>query len=319
MSAQHDNTSLQKEIRQLATSKNAVILAHNYTIAPVQDVADYVGDSLQLARLAANSKADIILFCGVHFMAETAAILSPHRKVLLPDMQAGCSLAESITAAELRAWKAEHPGAVVVSYVNTSAEVKAETDICCTSSNAVQVVESIPAEKEVLFCPDMFLGSYVKRMTGRQNMHIWLGECHVHAAIRPADVEVACAAHPDAQLLIHPECGCVSHCLDALAAGLLPDVQTFVLSTSGMLKHASSSPASDFVVATETGILHPLRRDNPSKQFHPISPEMVCQYMKLITLEKTLRSLQEEVYHIVVPDDVAAKARLSVERMLAIG
>lgn len=319
MAAQQDSIRLQRDIRQLAASKNAVILAHNYTIPEVQDVADYVGDSLQLSRLAANTKANIIVFCGVHFMAETAAILSPERKVLLPDLKAGCSLAESITAAELRAWKAQHPGAVVVSYVNTSAEVKAETDICCTSSNAAQVVASIPAEREILFCPDMFLGSYVKRITGRHNMHIWMGECHVHAALRPADVEMACTAHPEAQLLIHPECGCVSQCLDAMAASLLPQAHTHVLSTAGMLKHAGSSPAQEFVVATEIGILHPLRRDNPNKQFYPISPEMECRYMKMITLEKTLDCLQKEMHHIVVPIDVAQKARQSVERMLAIG
>ncbi len=307
-----------QEIRRLAAAKNAVLLAHNYTLPVVQDVADHVGDSLQLAHAAAATAADIIVFCGVHFMAETAAILCPGRKVLIPDKQAGCSLAESITAAQLREWKSEHPGAAVVSYVNTSAEVKAETDICCTSSNAVQVVNSIPAEQEILFCPDVFLGSYVKRITGRRNMRIWLGECHVHAAIHPTDVEKARADHPGAELLIHPECGCVTQCLDALAAGSMAAEGTHVLSTSGMLKHARTAPASEFVVATETGILHPLRRDNPAKQFYPVSEEMVCRYMKMITLENTLRSLQEEVYEVTVPAEVAAKARRAVERMLAV-
>jgi len=313
-----DTSSLHNDIRSLAKTKKAVILAHNYTNPQVQDVADFVGDSLQLARQAAASTAHIIVFCGVHFMAETAAILCPGQKVLIPDLHAGCSLAASITAPQLRAWKAEYPGAIVVSYVNTSAEVKAETDICCTSGNAVQVVESISADQEILFCPDMFLGSYVQHVTGRKNMHIWLGECHVHAAIKPSDVAVARSAHPSAELLIHPECGCVSQCLDALAAGDMSGADTYVLSTSGMLKHAGSSPADEFVVATETGILHPLRRDNPQKAFHPVSADMECRYMKLITLEKTLRSLQEEVYEVTVPEQLANKARQAVERMVAI-
>lgn len=310
---------IQQQVRELAKQKEAVILAHNYQLPEVQDIADYVGDSLQLARTAANTQEDIIVFCGVHFMAETAAILNPQKSVLIPDLEAGCSLADTITAEQLREWKKEHPGAVVVAYVNTSAAVKAETDICCTSSNAVQVVESIPPEREVLFCPDMFLGSYVKRVTGRENMRIWMGECHVHADIRPEHIEAARAAHPDADFLIHPECGCVTQCLDFLASGHISSDRTHTLSTGGMMKHAKQSPADQFVVATETGILYRLRQENPQKHFYPVSEDAVCQYMKKITLDKVLHSLQEDVYEVTVPEGIAAKARQSIERMLAIG
>ena len=319
MSVQATIEQMQKQVRELAKQKAAVILAHNYQLPEVQDVADYVGDSLQLARAAADTDAEMIVFCGVHFMAETAAILNPDKKVLLPDLEAGCSLADTITAEQLRAWKSEHPGAVVVSYVNASAAVKAETDICCTSSNAVQVVESIPGDKEILFCPDMFLGSYVKRLTKRDNMHIWMGECHVHAGLRPEDIEAARAAHPDADFLIHPECGCVTQCLDFLASGHISAKNTYTLSTGGMLKHAKETPATEMVVATETGILHPLRKQNPTKRFYPVSEDAVCEYMKKITLDKVLRSLQEGIYEITVPEDIASKARRAIVRMLEIG
>ena len=310
---------LQSEIRRLAKERNAVILAHNYQLPEVQAVADFVGDSLQLARQAAQTESELIVFCGVHFMAETAAVLSPERRVLIPDLAAGCSLADSITAEQLRAWKAEHPGAVVVSYVNTTAEVKAETDICCTSSNAVDVVRSIPEDKEILFCPDVFLGSYVKRVTGRENMHIWLGECHVHAGIRPEQIAASRSEHPDAEFLIHPECGCVTYTLDFLAHGLIDPENTHVLSTGQMLQHAQRSTATQFIVATEVGILHRLGKMNPDKEFIPIERGTVCHYMKMITLEKLHRSLVDDVYEVKVNKEIADKARLSIERMLAIG
>ena len=313
-------TSITDEITRLKRERNAVILAHSYERPEVQDIADFVGDSLGLSRQAAATGAETIIFCGVHFMAETAAILSPHKTVLIPDLDAGCSLAATITAEELRKWKAEHPEAVVVAYVNTTAEVKAETDYCCTSSNAVKVVQAIPADKEILFLPDMFLGLHVKRATGRTNMRIWAGECHVHAGIRPEHVTTQRAAHPGAEFLIHPECGCVSSMLymkgDGESCGL-EDAQ--VLSTEGMVKHAQQSPAREFIVATETGILHRLEKLNPGKQFHPVNERAVCRFMKMITLEKVLRSLQENVFVVKVPEAVAARARLSIQRMVEIG
>lgn len=321
MNATETTIDLAGEIRRLAAEKNAVILAHNYERPEVQDVADFVGDSLGLSQQAAKTDARLIVFCGVHFMAETASILAPDKKVVIPDLNAGCSLAATITAEDLRKWKAQHPGAVVVSYVNTTAEVKAETDYCCTSSNAVKVIEAIPAETEILFCPDMFLGAYVKRMTGRKNIRVWAGECHVHAGIRPADIEGQRAAHPDAEFLIHPECGCVSSLL-YLKGGqtgsntCMTDAK--VLSTEGMLRHAQASPAREFIVATETGILHRMKKYNPAKQFFPVSETAICQFMKLITLEKVLRSLREEVFEVKVPAALADKARKPIERMIAI-
>lgn len=314
-------TDLASEIRRIAAEKKAVILAHNYERPEVQDVADFVGDSLGLSQQAAKTDAKMIIFCGVHFMAETASILAPEKKVLIPDLNAGCSLAATITAEDLRKWKAQHPGAVVVSYVNTTAEVKAETDYCCTSSNAVKVIEAIPADKEILFCPDMFLGAYVKRMTGRKNIRVWAGECHVHAGIRASDIEAQRAAHPAAEFLIHPECGCVSSLL--YIKGEQQGQQTCmtdakVLSTEGMLRHTQSSPAGEFIIATETGILHRMKKFNPTKNFFPVSARAVCQFMKMITLEKVLRSLQEEVFEVKVPTALADKARKSIERMIAI-
>lgn len=317
--ADQQTAELQAKIRELAKRRNAIILAHNYQLPEVQDTADFVGDSLELARKAAETDADVILFCGVHFMAETAAITSPEKTVLLPDIEAGCSLADTITAEQLRAWKAEYPGAIVVSYVNTSAEVKAETDICCTSSNAVKVIESIPEEQEILFCPDMFLGSYVKRMTGRENMHIWLGECHVHAGIRPEEVGELRAKHSEAEFLIHPECGCSSQTLDAIACGDIDSENTYMLSTGQMLRHAKASNSKSFLIATETGILHRLNLENPDKEFIPVSEAAICQYMKKITLPKMLRALEENVHVITVDPDIAERARNSIDRMLAIG
>src|SRR6187397_3657 len=238
---------LQGEIKALARERNAVILAHNYERAEVQDVADFVGDSLGLSREAAKTEADIIVFCGVHFMAETAAILSPHKKVLLPDLAAGCSLASTINAEQLREWKAEHPGAVVVSYVNTTADVKAESDYCCTSGNAVEIVNSIPADTEILFLPDMFLGAHVRRVTGRKNMHVWMGECHVHAGIDPELINLQRARHPGAEFLIHPECGCATSAVEAVSAGDVDPEGVQILSTEGMINRPAISDASDFI------------------------------------------------------------------------
>jgi quinolinate synthase len=305
------------EIAYWKRARNAVILAHNYQIGPIQDLADFTGDSLGLSQQAARTDARTIVFCGVHFMAETAAILAPDKTVLLPDLEAGCSLAASITAEQLRGWKAEHPGAVVVSYVNTSAEVKAESDYCCTSGNAVAVIKAIPSEREILFLPDMFLGAYLKRVTGRP-LHIWAGECHVHAGIRPADVEAMRAAHPDAEFLIHPECGCVTSTMHDLATGRISSDGTSILSTEGMMRHARTAPGRAFVVATEVGVLHRLRKDNPGKEFLPVSERVQCRYMKRIDVDNLLQSLRQNRYVVHVPAETAARARTAIERMIAI-
>src|SRR5919112_1249351 len=272
----HADPRLHEEIRHLARTRNAVILSHNYERPEVQDVADYVGDSLGLSREAAKTDADVIVFCGVHFMAETAAVLSPQKTVLLPDLAAGCSLASMIDAEQLRAWKAEHPGSVVVSYVNTTAEVKAESDYCCTSGNAVEVVNAIPREREILFLPDMFLGAHVRRITGRENMHVWMGECHVHAGIDPEHINRRRAEHPGAEFLIHPECGCASSAIEAISAGDVDPEGVQILSTEGMINRPRISAADEFIVATEVGILHRLRRENPTKNFFPASELAVC-------------------------------------------
>ncbi len=302
---------MQDEIRALARERDAVVLAHNYQVPEVQDVADYVGDSLGLSREAAATDASAIVFCGVHFMAETAAILSPEKTVLIPDPDAGCSLAASITAAQLRAWKAQHPGAVVVSYVNTTAEVKAETDYCCTSGNAKAVIEAIPEDREILFCPDMFLGIWLERVTGRK-LRLWLGECHVHAGIRPEDVERWQAEAPDAELLVHPECGCASQCM---AFG---NERTHILSTEGMINFAKASPKQRFLVATETGILHRLANEAPGKRFEAVSERAICKYMKMITLEKLRDSLRDWKHVVTVEPQIAERARGAIERMVAI-
>jgi len=314
-----DFALLQAEIKDLARDRNAVILAHNYERAEVQDVADFVGDSLGLSREAAKTSAEVIVFCGVHFMAETAAILSPTKTVLLPDLAAGCSLAATIDADGLRKWKAEHPGAIVVSYVNTSAEVKAESDYCCTSGNAVEVVNSIPADKEILFLPDMFLGAHVRRMTGRQNMHVWMGECHVHAGIDPENIRLQRTLHPEAEFLIHPECGCSTSVLEAMSAGDVDPQGVQILSTEGMIKRPALSGANEFIVATEVGILHRLRRENPSKRFFAANERASCAYMKVTTLPKVRDALLYDQHRITVPADVADKARRAIERMVSIG
>ena len=309
---------LADRIRQLARDKNAVILAHNYQIGDVQDVADFVGDSLGLSQQAAKSEAAVIVFCGVHFMAETASILCPTKKVLIPDLEAGCSLSDTLNAEQLKAWKDRYPDAVVVTYVNTSAAVKALSDYCCTSSNAVKIVESIPAHKPVLFGPDMFLGAYVSRVTGRKNLHLWAGECHVHAAVRPEDVEKAREAHPGADFLIHPECGCVTSCMVYLQDKDLKGKDAYITSTEGMVRHVTSSPKSQFVIATETGILHRMRKLAPAKEYFPVSDEMECKYMKMITMEKLWRSLEQGIFEVKVPPEIADRARLPIERMVAV-
>jgi quinolinate synthase len=302
---------MQDEVKALAQERGAVILAHNYQVPEVQDVADYVGDSLGLSREAAGTDAEAIVFCGVHFMAETAAILSPEKTVLIPDPDAGCSLAASITADQLRAWKAENPGAVVVSYVNTTADVKAESDYCCTSGNAKAVIEAIPTDRKILFLPDMYLGLWLENVTGRK-LEIWLGECHVHAGIRPADIERWQAEAPDAELLVHPECGCASQCM-AFANG-----RTHILSTEGMVKFAKESGKSRFLVATETGILHRLGKEVPGKSFEAVSERAICKYMKMITLEKLRDSLRDWKHVVSVEPEIAARARGAIERMVAI-
>jgi quinolinate synthase len=306
-------------VRQLAAERGAVILAHNYQRAEIQEVADHVGDSLALARLAAASSARVIVLCGVYFMAETAKILAPDRTVLIPDARAGCSLADSITVEQLVAWKAEHPGAAVVAYVNTSAEVKAEADVCCTSANAAEVVSAIPASREVLFLPDQFLGAHVRRVTGRENLHIWAGECHVHAGISPQALRDAAAANPEAELFVHPECGCSTSALWQAGTGDLPAERTRVLSTGGMLAAARSTRASAVLVATETGMLHQLRKANPAVRWEPVNPHASCHYMKMITAEALERCLRDGTTEVNVAPEIAARARTAVEAMIATG
>ncbi len=317
-----DVQAMHDEVRALAVERKAVVLAHNYQLPEVQDVADFVGDSLGLSRQAASTEAEVIVFCGVHFMAETASVLSPHKKVLIPDPGAGCSLSESITADQLRAWKAEHSGAIVVMYVNTSAEVKAETDYCCTSSNAVQVVEHVYREHgedtEILFGPDMWLGAYVERVTGRR-MHVWDGECHVHAGIRPADINSLREREPEADFLVHPECGCTTQVMEFVASGDVGAQDTHFLSTEGMMRHARASDSDTMIVATETGILHRMQMESPDKSFIAANDAAVCRYMKMITLPKLVDSLRNLRHEVRVPPEIAAKARVPIERMVAIG
>jgi len=309
---------LKDEILKLKKEKDVVILAHNYQIPDIQDVADYVGDSLGLSRQAAKTSNKTILFCGVHFMAETAAIICPDKKVLIPDPAAGCSLSDSITVDELRQWKKEHPEAVAVGYVNTTAEIKSELDYCCTSSNAINVVKAIPENKEILFLPDMFLGSYVSKMTGRKNMYIWAGECHVHAGISSQDIQNKLEQLQNAELVVHPECSCTTPMLYDIAVGDYNNRQVQILSTEGMMNYVKNSPTQNFVIATETGILYRMRKQNPTKTFVPASEKAECQYMKMITLDKVYKSLLEDKYEVKVPKKIADKARLAIERMLAI-
>jgi len=310
--------SLHNEILRLKEEKDVVILAHNYQVPEVQDVADFIGDSLGLARQAAETPHKTILFCGVHFMAETAVIISPKKKVLIPDLEAGCSLSDSISVDDLREWKKQHPSAIAVGYVNTTADIKAELDYCCTSSNAVNVVKAIPEDKEILFLPDMFLGAYVSKMTGRKNMLIWAGECHVHAGIKPEDVQQKLDSMTNAEFIVHPECSCTTPYLYDVATGSYNGRQVQILSTEGMMKYVNQSSATQFVIATETGILYRMRKQNPDKTFIPASEKAECQYMKMITLQKVYDSLVEDKYEVKVPKETADKARLAIERMLAI-
>ena len=309
---------LKDEVLKLKKEKDIVILAHNYQVPEVQDVADFVGDSLGLSKQAARVKQKTILFCGVHFMAETAAIVSPDKRVLIPDLEAGCSLSDSITIDQLRKWKKEHPDAITVGYVNTTAEIKSELDYCCTSSNAVNVVNAIPKEREILFLPDMFLGSYVSKITGRKNMQIWAGECHVHAGITPDHIEKKLAELKNAEFVVHPECSCTTPMMYDIASGSYKNHQVQILSTEGMMKYVSKSDSQQFVVATETGILYRMRQQNPQKTFIPASENAECEYMKMITLDKVYRSLYDEKYEVKVAKKIADKARLAIERMLSI-
>ncbi len=316
-----DIPRLQDEVRDLARTREAVILAHNYQLPEIQDVADYVGDSLGLSQQAAATDADTIVFCGVHFMAETASVLCPDKRVLIPDLDAGCSLADSITAAQLVEWKAQHPEAIVVMYVNTTAEVKAHTDYCCTSANAVSVVAHIYREHgeqtEILFGPDMFLGAYVERTLGR-SMHVWDGECHVHAGIRPADINAMRAAHPGADFLIHPECGCSTSVMEYVASGDIAAEGVHMLSTGGMLRYAHEHHGGTAIVATETGMLYPLRQADPDTEFIAANERASCRYMKMITLPKVRDALRDGVHEVRVPEGIAARARIPIERMVAI-
>jgi quinolinate synthase len=311
------NVDYAKEIQRLKKEKNAVILAHNYQISQIQDIADFVGDSLKLSKMAAETNATIIVFCGVHFMAETASIISPEKKVLIPDVDAGCSLASSINPEELMDWKKQNPGAIVVSYVNTSAEIKALSDYCCTSSNAAKIVESIPKEKTILFLPDMFLGAYVTEVTKRNNIKIWPGECHVHAGIRSEDINTMLKTYKNAEFLVHPECSCTSSTLYHISKGDI-NKDTKILSTEGMMKEAKMSSNSQFIVATEIGMLYRMKLENPEKEFIPIKKDAMCKYMKKITVEKVYDSLINEIYEVKVPKEIAEKARVPIQRMLSI-
>jgi quinolinate synthase len=310
---------LQDEIRSLARDRDAVILAHNYQRPEVQDVADYVGDSLGLSRQAAQTEADVIVFCGVHFMAETATILSPQKKVLLPDLRAGCSLAASITAEDVRRWKAEFPDYVSVGYVNTAAEVKAELDYCCTSGNAVAVIDAIPEHRGVLFLPDFFLGAHIKRLRPTRRVEIWMGECHVHKEINARTVNARRIEHPSAEVLIHPECGCAGQVIYEMGLGDVDPDGLHITSTEGMIRLAQSSPAPSFIVATEVGITHRMKQVAPDKEFVAADPEAVCAFMKTITLDRVRDALVHDRHVVTVSDDIAERARAALDRMVSIG
>ncbi len=312
----HEIRRKQERVRALCAERNAILLAHHYQRPEVQEVADAVADSLKLSQAAAKTNADVIVFCGVHFMAETAAILLPDKIVLLPDLRAGCSLAASITPEELRKWKAKLPDAVVVSYINTSAAVKAESDYCCTSANAAKVVRAIPADRTILFLPDKFLAEVVARQTGRSNIVAYPGYCHVHKTIRPEQVVEIMDQHPDIELLLHPECGCVSSCMSKALDGTLPQDRTFFLSTEGMLRHIGESSAEEFAVGTEMGIMHQLNKKYPEKTFHPVNPNAICSFMKTITLDKVILSLETLTPQITVPAEIAHRAKRAIDRML---
>jgi quinolinate synthase len=314
-----DVSLLQAEIRKLAAERDAVILAHNYQRPEVQDVAGFVGDSLGLSRTAAATEARVIVFCGVHFMAETAAILSPDKRVLLPDLRAGCSLAASITAEDVRRWKAEFPDHVAVGYVNTTAAVKAELDYCCTSGNVLEVIDAIPSERGILFLPDFFLGMHARRLRPGRTIRVWMGECHVHRDITPASVSARRSEHPEAEVLVHPECGCAGQLVYGMGAGDINGEGIHVASTEGMVRLARDRAARTFIVATETGILHRMRQLAPDKTFLPADPEAVCAFMKTITLRNLRDALVRDQFPVTVAGDIARRARTALNRMVAIG
>ncbi|MBI3306973.1 MAG: quinolinate synthase NadA [Candidatus Omnitrophica bacterium] len=305
----HIYNTIQEEIAALKKERKAIILAHNYQVGEIQDIADFTGDSLRLAQEATKTDAEVILFSGVHFMAETASILCPDKKVIVPDIEAGCSLADMIRPEDIRRWKAGHPDGIVVCYVNTSAAVKAESDYCCTSSNAVEVVKSISANREILFVPDFFLGTYVKQQTGRENIELWKGYCPTHVMIQSSEIEKIRTEHPKAEFLMHPECGCLTKSMH---------LADRIMSTEGMIRYVKESRAEEFIIATETGILHRMQKDNPKKNFIPASPQAVCHYMKMNTLEKIVQSLENLEYEVKVPKELADRARKPIERMLTI-
>jgi quinolinate synthase len=300
------DSNISEKIEKLKQEKDAVILAHNYQIGEVQDIADFVGDSLQLSIEASKVEKSIIVFCGVHFMAETAKILNPQKKVLLPDENSGCPMADMITADDLEKLKAEHPGAVVICYVNSSAEVKALSDICCTSSNAVKVVESVPPDNDIIFIPDKYLGSYVQSITGRK-MILWNGYCPTHVRINAKNIIELKRKHLDAEVVVHPE-----------NTPEVIEVADRVESTGGMLKYIKESPNKLFIVGTEIGIIHRLQKENPDKEFMPAMDKAICPNMKLITLEKVLWALEEEETEIIVPDEIALKAKSAIDKMIAL-
>ena len=307
------------EIDELRITRRAAILAHNYQRPEIQDLADVVADSLQMARRATELDAPILVICGVHFMAETAAIANPEKRILIPDRTAGCSLAATIQAADVRAWRAAHPDGLVVAYVNTAADVKAEADYCCTSGNAVAVIRALPPDVPVLFLPDVFLGNYLRTVTGRQ-LDVWMGECHVHAGLTRETLEQRRVEYPDAEFLVHPECGCVTSAMYyAETEGDVAGGRTQIVSTEQMMRRARVSPARRFVVATETGVLHRLRRENPGKEFVAAREGAECRYMKQITLENLRDSLRDLQYDVTVAPDIAVRARRAIDRMLAIG
>jgi quinolinate synthase len=293
-------------IQKLREERNAVILAHNYQLGEVQDIADYVGDSFGLSRQAADTRAEVIVFCGVHFMAETAAIICPNKKVLLPDLNAGCAMANMITVRQLREMKKKHPNAVVVTYINSTADIKAESDYCCTSANAAKVVDAVPKDKDILFVPDMHLGEYAARQTNR-DLILWQGHCPTHTRILPSDITRLREEHPKAEVMVHPEC----------TSGVI-DLADYVFSTGGMIKHARESSADEFIVGTEFGIIHRLKKENPRKVFFEASQFSVCENMKLINLEKVLWALEDDLYLVQPDPGVAEKAKLSIDRMLSI-
>lgn len=300
--------TIQDEILDLKARRKALILAHNYQMGEIQDVADYLGDSLGLALHAQSSGAEVILFCGVHFMAETVSILCPEKKVIIPDWDAGCSLASMITPEQIRLWKAKHPAGIVLSYVNCSAAVKAESDYCCTSANAEKVLSAIDEKYEILFVPDFFLGRYLEEKTGRK-LHLWKGFCHAHMKIRSERIESLRREHPGAEFLMHPECGCLTKSMSYADK---------ILSTEGIVKHVNESSAHEFIIATEIGIIDRLKRVQPEKKFYPAGEYAACEYMKLNTLEKMVAALERLQYAVKVPKEIADRARVPLERMLAL-